>query len=92
MGVGIIVNVYVCVNLMTHDMGQRIPLALDQDRRCQTPGAAQNTAEEVLRREYYDTASKEDRERRLQRGQDTYSTNFILKNTHTFVSSDFCKI
>lgn len=44
---------------MTYDMGQRTPLALDLDRRCQTPGAAQNTAEEVPHRGYCDdTANK----------------------------------
>ncbi len=54
------------VGLMTHDMGQGTPLALDQDRRCQTLEAAQNTAEEVPRRAYCgDTASKEGREREV---------------------------
>lgn len=33
-------------------MGQGTPLALDQDRRCQTLEAVQNTAEEVPRRVY----------------------------------------
>lgn len=33
-------------------MGLGTPLVLDQDRRCQTLGAVQNTAEEVPRRAY----------------------------------------
>ena len=54
----------VSVGLMTHDMGQGTPLALDQDRRCQTLEAVQNTAEEVPRRAYYgDTTSKQAQER-----------------------------
>lgn len=53
----------VCVGLMTHDMGPGTPLALDQDRRCQTLEAVQNTAEEVPRKAYCgDTATKEERE------------------------------
>lgn len=44
--------VCVCVRLMTHDMEQGTPLALDQDRRCQTLEAVQNTAEEVPRKAY----------------------------------------
>lgn len=71
----------VCIHLMTHDMGQRIPLALDQDRRCQTPGAAQNTAEEVPRREYYDTARRKDSERQLQRGQEHTTQTFFKTRT-----------
>lgn len=56
----------VWVGLMTHDMGQGTPLALAQDRRCQTLEAVQNTAEEDPRRAYCDdTASKEDRERQI---------------------------
>lgn len=35
-------------------MGQGTPLALDQDKMCQTLGAEQSTAEEVPRRVYCD--------------------------------------
>ena len=53
----------VCVELMTHDMGQGSPPALAQDRRCQTLGAVQNTAEEVPHKVCCgDTADKEDGE------------------------------
>lgn len=58
--------VRVCVGLVTHDMGLDTPLALDQDRRCRTPEAVQNTAEEGPRRGYCgDTASKEGKERQM---------------------------
>lgn len=67
----------VCVGLMTHDMGQGTPLALDQDRRCQTLEAVLNTAEEVPRRVYCgDTASKEESERRLNTLSHTAATSF----------------
>lgn len=44
---------FICVALVTHDMGLGTPLALVQDRRCQTLGAVQNTVEEVPRRVYW---------------------------------------
>lgn len=58
--------VCICVGLLTHDMGLDTPLALDQDRRCRTLEAEQNTAEEGPHRVHCgDTASTEGKERQI---------------------------
>lgn len=58
--------VRICVGLLTHDMGLDTPLALDQDRRCRSLEAEQNTAEEGPHKVYCgDTASTEGKERQI---------------------------
>lgn len=67
------------VGLVTHDMGLGTPLVLDQDRRCQTLGAVQNTVEEVPRRACCgDTVWRTERDTNSENKKDTDQINLKI--------------